>query len=134
SGTRGMRPTSIAKRSVRTDPRRITAAPSRPWTSSACFPSPSDMFESVRSLRPGWIGFGWFVAVALTSVLLFVLTVLNFIEPEAPTEGMGGALSLLVGFFVAGFFVGTRVNEAPVLHGLGMGLSSGEVLSVLNRV
>jgi hypothetical protein len=90
------------------------------------------MFESVRSVRPAWIGFGWFIAAALTSLLLFVLSVLGIIRPEAPTEGIGVAVSLLVGFFVAGFFTGTRVNAAPVLHGVGMGLFSLLVWFVLN--
>lgn len=90
------------------------------------------MFESVRSLRPGWIAFGWFIAAALTSLILFVLTVMRVIRPEAPTEGVGVAVSLLTGFFVAGFFVGTRVNAAPVLHGLGMGLCTVAVWFVLN--
>lgn len=90
------------------------------------------MFESVRSLRPAWIGFGWFIAAALTSLLIFVLTVLDIIQPDAPTEGIGVALSLMVGFLLAGFFVGTRVNAAPVLHGIGMGLLSLVVWLVLN--
>lgn len=90
------------------------------------------MFESVRSIRPSWIGFGWFIAAALTSVLLFGLTVLGLLRPQAPTEGIGVALSLMVGFFVAGFFVGTRVNAAPVLHGLAMGAFSLVVWLGLN--
>jgi len=90
------------------------------------------MFESVRSLRPAWIGFGWFIAVALTSLLVFVLTVVDFIQPEAPTEGMGVAVALMVGFLVAGFFVGTRVNAAPILHSLAMGLLSVVVWLGLN--
>lgn len=90
------------------------------------------MFESVRSLRPAWIGFGWFIAASLTSVLLFGMIALELIRPEAPTEGMGVALALTIGFFVAGFFVGTRVNAAPILHGVGMGLSSVIVWVALN--
>lgn len=90
------------------------------------------MFESVRSVRPGWIGFGWFVGAALTSLIVFVLTVLGLIRSEAPTEGMGVALSLLIGFVVAGFWVGTRVNAAPILHGVGMGLLSVVVWLGLN--
>ena len=90
------------------------------------------MFESVRSVRPGWIGFGWFIAVALTSLMIFVLTVLGFIQPDAPTEGMGVAITLMAGFLIAGFFVGTRVNAAPVLHGVGMGLLSVLVWLLLN--
>lgn len=90
------------------------------------------MFESVRSVRLGWIAFGWFIAAALTSLILFILTVTGMIRPEAPTEGIGVAVSLLSGFFLAGFFVGTRVNAAPVLHGLGIGLCSVVVWFALN--
>ena len=44
------------------------------------------MFESARSLRPGWIGFGWFIAIALTSLVLLLLTVVGLLRPEEPTE------------------------------------------------
>ena len=90
------------------------------------------MFESVRSVRPSWIGFGWFIAAALTSVFLFVMTVLDLMRAEAPTEGIGVAVALMLGFVIAGFFVGTKVNAAPTLHGFGMGLLSVAVWLVLN--
>ena len=90
------------------------------------------MFESVRSVRAGWIGFGWFIAVALTSVILLGMIWLGLIQAEAPTEGLGVALALLFGFIAAGFFVGTRVNAAPILHGLGMGIMSVIVWFALN--
>jgi hypothetical protein len=90
------------------------------------------MFESIRSVRPGWIAFGWFIAIALTSVGLMGMIWLGIIRADAPTEGLGVGLALLVGFFLAGFFVGTRVNAAPVIHGLGMGLFSLVVWLVLN--
>jgi len=90
------------------------------------------MYESVRSIRPGWIGLGWFIGVAISSLLVFVLTVLGLIRVDAPTEGMGVALSILVGFVIAGFVTGMRVVAAPVLHGLGMGLLSVVVWLGLN--
>ena len=90
------------------------------------------MFESVRSVRPGWVGFGWFIAIAMTSVVLLLLTVLGLLRPEAPTEGIGVAVALMVGFGISGFFVGTRVNAAPILHGVGMGMLSLVAWLVLN--
>src|SRR5690606_18143065 len=60
------------------------------------------------------------------------MTALGLLRAEAPTEGIGVALSLMVGFVVAGFFVGTRVNAAPVMHGIGMGVVSVLVWLVLN--
>ena len=90
------------------------------------------MFESVRSVRAGWIGFGWFIAVALASLVLMGMIWLGLIRADAPTEGLGVALALLLGFFLAGFFVGTRVNAAPILHGIGMGLFSVVAWLALN--
>ena len=82
------------------------------------------MSESVRNVSPSWIGIGWFIGAAITSFLVFVLIVLGLIQANAPTEGMGVSLALLIGFVIAGFVTGLRVRAAPFLHGLGMGLLS----------
>jgi hypothetical protein len=92
------------------------------------------MRESWRSVRPSWIGFGWFIAVSITSLILLALAAFDIIGDHPTEEGLWVAFGLLVGFFVAGFFVGTRVVAAPVLHGLGMGLMSLGVWFLLNLV
>lgn len=90
------------------------------------------MSESFRSLRPSWIAFGWFIAAALTAGILLGLTVAGILGEDAAGERVWVAVALALGFAVAGFYVGTRVNAAPILHGLGMGLFSLVVWLGLN--
>lgn len=82
------------------------------------------MHEHVRNIRWSWVGFGWFIAVALTSLILLALGAFGIIASDTGDDGLWTAITLTVGFFVTGFFVGTRVAAAPVLHGIAMGLFS----------
>jgi hypothetical protein len=92
------------------------------------------MHESYRSLRWSWIGFGWFMAASITSMVLLALIAFGVIGAEPDAEPLWIAVALLVGFFVAGLFVGTRVAAAPVLHGLAIGLLSVVAWVVINVV
>src|SRR5690606_14828161 len=74
--------------------------------------------------RPGWIAFGWFIAVSLTALVLLALAAARLVEADTPVEGVWVSLSNVFGFALAGFLVGTRVNAAPTLHGIGIGLFS----------
>lgn len=77
------------------------------------------------SIRPSWIAFGWFIAVAMTAFVLFALTAIGVV-PQEETAGVDVWVTgaLVAGFFTGGFSAGVRVGESPVLHGLGMGLFS----------
>lgn len=82
------------------------------------------MHESLRSVRFGWIGFGWFIAVATSSLILLALIGLGLMSPEPGVEDFWVGVAIAVGFLLSGFFTGTRVAAAPLLHGLGIGLCS----------
>jgi hypothetical protein len=82
------------------------------------------MHESIRSVRPSWIAFGWFIAAALASLILLALDVFGITGVDAEGESLWVAIALLIAFSVTGFFVGTRVVAAPILHGAGIGLFS----------
>jgi hypothetical protein len=90
------------------------------------------MTESLARLRPTWIAFGWFIAAAITSLILLGLLGLGIISDDPQEEGTWVALAFLVGFSVAGFFVGVRVGVSPILHGVGMGLFSLVVFVLVN--
>ncbi|CAN5692425.1 MAG: hypothetical protein H0U67_07790 [Gemmatimonadetes bacterium] len=90
------------------------------------------MTESFERLRPSWIAFGWFIAAAVTSLVLFGLIVLGVISDDPQAEGAWVALAFLIGFAVAGFFVGVRAGISPILHGVGMGLFSLVVFWLAN--
>lgn len=81
------------------------------------------MSESLRSLRWDWIAFGWFMAVAVASGILLAFNAVG--SPEsAGDESFAVAVSLVMGFLLMGYFVGTRVVAAPVAHGVAMALLS----------
>jgi hypothetical protein len=82
------------------------------------------MPEHLRNLRLGWIGFGWFVAVALTALAVVALSALDLLRQDTASEGIWVAGAIAVGFAIAGFFVGTRVAAAPLLTGVAMGVFS----------
>jgi hypothetical protein len=82
------------------------------------------MHESFRSVRPSWIAFGWFIAASIASLILLTLDVAGITGVDALGESLWVAVALLISFAVAGFFVGTRVVAAPILHGVGIGLFS----------
>jgi len=90
------------------------------------------MTESFVRLRPSWIAFGWFIAAAVTSLILLGLIGLGLISDDPQAEGTWVAVAFLIGFAVAGFFVGVRAGISPILHGVGMGLFSLLVFALAN--
>lgn len=90
------------------------------------------MTESIERLRPSWIAFGWFIAAAITSLILLGLIALGVITDDPQGEGAWVAFAFLVGFAVAGFFVGVRAGISPILHGVGMGFFSLVVFFAVN--
>jgi hypothetical protein len=90
------------------------------------------MTESLARLRPSWIAFGWFIAAAVTSLILLSLVAVGIVTDDPQTEGTWVALAFLLGFAMAGFFVGVRAGTSPILHGVGMGLFSLVVFLAVN--
>lgn len=78
------------------------------------------MTEFGSRIRPSWIAFGWFIAAAVTSLVLLALVSLGIISDNPDAERVWVGVALALGFGTAGFFVGTRVLTRPELHGLGM--------------
>ncbi|MDR0788299.1 MAG: hypothetical protein LBG44_10615 [Gemmatimonadota bacterium] len=90
------------------------------------------MINSLKRLRWDWIFFGWFMAVAIASLLLLGLNTFGLMGTGSGDESLAVALSLVVGFLLMGFFVGTRVVAAPILHALAMALVSAVVWLAVN--
>ncbi len=82
--------------------------------------------ERFAHLRPSWVAFGWFIAAAVSALVLLGLIALGVLGASsgAPEGDVWVAVALLIGFITGGFFAGARVGRAPVLHGLGIGLFS----------
>jgi hypothetical protein len=66
---------------------------------------------------------GWVIAVAVASLLVFLFTAVGWMPLEDPAIGPA-VLAVAIGFFAGGYLTGTRDIEAPILHGIGIGLTT----------
>lgn len=89
--------------------------------------------EHLQNVRPGWVAGGWLVAVAITSLALMVLMAARVLEGDRPmAEGVWTLVAVAAGFGGGGFFVGFRGMQAPVLHGVALGITSLVMWLLLN--
>lgn len=78
--------------------------------------------EHLQNVRIGRVAGGWLVAIAVTSLVMLVVTSLGFADTDI--SPWWSLLPLAIGFLVGGMFCGMRALQAPVLHGISMGLMS----------
>lgn len=77
---------------------------------------------------------GWLVSAAVTSGLILAFISIGFMGDD-PGSGVSGVLlAVLIGFWVGGFFTGARAVEAPILHGVAIGLASLVIWVVANAL
>ena len=75
---------------------------------------------------------GWFIAVAVASLLLFLFTALGRMPDDAAS--IWSIVAIAIGFFAGGYLTGTRDIEAPILHGVGIGLMTLVAWFVVNAL
>jgi hypothetical protein len=80
--------------------------------------------EHLQNLKPSWVLFGWFVSVAVISLISLVMAAVGLADPEGSGRSPWGAIVIGVGFFLGGVVTGARVGAAPILHGVSMGIVS----------
>jgi hypothetical protein len=80
--------------------------------------------EHLQNLKPSWVLFGWFVSVAVVSLIGLVLAAAGQADPDGSAMGWWGVVAFAVGFFLGGLVTGARVGAAPILHGVSMGIVS----------
>ena len=80
--------------------------------------------EHLQNLKPPWVLFGWFVSVAVVSLIALVLAAVGLADPDGSAMGVWGVIAIAAGFFVGGLVTGARVGAAPILHGVAMGIVS----------
>lgn len=89
--------------------------------------------EHLQNVHLGWVVAGWLIAAAGTSAVLIVLAGLGLLGPE----GLGAFWSIVavaLGFWVGGLFTGFRSIDAPILHGISIGIFSLVAWFVVNLV
>jgi MFS family permease len=90
--------------------------------------------EHLQNVHPVRIMAGWLVSIAVTSVAVFGLIVLGLMGDEAGRDTTWAVAAVAVGFLVGGWFTGVRTLEAPILHGIALGLTSLLAWALLNLV
>ncbi|MBI4410490.1 MAG: hypothetical protein HY561_12330 [Gemmatimonadetes bacterium] len=80
--------------------------------------------EHLQNVRPVWVLTGWLVAVAATSLVVLALIGFRIMEGDIGADALWGAAAVAVGFGVGGFFIGFRSIDAPILHAIGVGITS----------
>jgi hypothetical protein len=79
--------------------------------------------EHLQNVKPVTVVASWLVAVAVTSLIMLALVGLNLIEADSPSTRAAMA-AVAFGFIAGGAFAGMRAGQAPILHGIAMGLFS----------
>ena len=89
--------------------------------------------EHLQNVGMGRVIAGWLVAIAVTSLLLLSLTALGWTDAASETTWWS-MIAVVVGFFAGGFFSGFRAMQAPVLHGIAIGLTTLIAWVLINAV
>ena len=87
--------------------------------------------EHLSNVSPWPVFIGWVAAAAVTSALVFLLTAVGWMTVEG-TPTFWAVLTVAIGFFAGGYLTGTRDIEAPILHGVGIGLMTLVAWFILN--
>ena len=78
---------------------------------------------------------GWLVAAAIASLVALALLSAGLLHEETTASNTWWSMiAIAVGFFAGGFFAGFRAIQAPILHALGIGLTSLIVWFLLNAL
>lgn len=80
--------------------------------------------EHLKNVSVGAMVGGWLVAIAVTSLMVFVFEASGFDASTGLATSVATLISVAVGFAAGGFFTGFRMRRAPVLHGAGIGIVS----------
>lgn len=79
--------------------------------------------EHLQNVRPVTVVAAWLIAIAVTSLIMLALIGLQLVDANAPST-RAALVALAVGFIAGGAFAGMRSGQAPILHGVAMGLFS----------
>jgi hypothetical protein len=78
---------------------------------------------------------GWLIAAAVASLVALALLGTGVLDDDTTTVNTWWSMfAIAVGFFAGGFFTGFRALQAPVLHAIGIGLTSLVAWAVLNAL
>lgn len=88
--------------------------------------------EHLQRVRFPLVATAWFVAVAVAALMFMAAVGLDLIDSDSALAARLQMATVAVGFFAGGLFAGLRAAEAPILHGIAIGLLTLAVWFVLN--
>ncbi|MBI4544401.1 MAG: hypothetical protein HY703_04320 [Gemmatimonadetes bacterium] len=88
--------------------------------------------EHLQNVRLGWVAAGWLVSAAAASLIALAFAGLGLLRGDGGTDSLWLLAAVTLGFGVGGFFTGFRAIEAPILHGVAIGLASLVAWFLLN--
>ena len=89
--------------------------------------------EHLKNVSAPAVLIGWLVSVGVAVLLVFLLTAVGWMSEE-DSSTLWAIVAVAIGFFVGGYVTGTRDIEAPILHGIGIGLTTLVAWFVLNAL
>ena len=89
--------------------------------------------EHLNNVRLGYVLAGWAIAIAATSLFVFILIATN-IQSSMSSDGRWIAAAVALGFAVGGAFVGFMTSLAPILHGIMIAFTSLIVWALFNVI
>ena len=92
--------------------------------------------EHLQNVRPGRVLAGWLVSIAIASLaMLAAIGVTRILRPDASgISAVASLIAVVVGFWLGGFSAGFRSLQAPILYGIGIGLTSLIAAAGLNAI
>ena len=93
--------------------------------------------EHLQNVRPARVVAAWLVAAAVTSLAALALVssgLMSISDESTPANTWWSIAVVAVGFFAGGLFAGFRGVEAPILHAVGIGLTSLVAWFLLNAL
>ena len=90
--------------------------------------------EHLQNVRATRVLAGWLVAIAVTSLAGLVLVGFQLSDVTSQVGTAWTILAVVVGFWAGGFFAGFRALQAPVLHGVAIGLTTLVVWVLVNVI
>jgi hypothetical protein len=92
--------------------------------------------EHLQNVRIVNVLAGWLISIAIASLaMLAAIGVTRILRPDALEIGpAAGLIAVIVGFWLGGFTTGFRALRAPILNGVGIGLTSLVAAAGLNAI
>jgi hypothetical protein len=90
--------------------------------------------EHLQNVRASRVLAGWLVAIAVSSFAALVLLALGLLTRGLFISTLWSLVCVLIGFWAGGFFAGFRALEAPILHGIAIGLITLAAWAVINAI